>query len=175
MKNTLRLLLAILTFSSAPLMAEEEASNRCEYQLPANYCYEDNNYLYRWNVSFNPVGWVFGYYCGASVAYALNNNIAVRGDIGATISDSSRHCNGDVELTIGLPIYFCSVYNGLFIEPQISVNSCSDGTSLGAVVGWHWMWDSGWNVSAALGVGHNFNRCGRNSGLRGYLQVGYNF
>jgi hypothetical protein len=173
MKNTLFVFLATLVFSSTPLVATEANSDCCQYQYqpPATYCYEDNNYLYRWNVSLSPFGWVCGYYYGASVAYALNSNVAVRGDMGATVYDFDTDCSS-VEFTFGVPIYFNRVYNGLFIEPQVSLNSWNCRTRFGIVGGWHWMWDSGWNVSLALGVGQC--SCWENC-LRGYFQVGYNF
>lgn len=179
MKKTLRMLLAILALSSTPLMASEE-----DYYC----CCQQENYLYRWNVSTNPLGWLFGYY-GVSVAYALNNNVALRGDIGATNEFNDDFHHHGVEFTVGLPIYFYSVYNGLFIEPQIYVSDFSSkgrhrhnnyhwhhsGLGVGALVGWHWMWDSGWNISAAFGFGRDSSCCKFGCSPRGYFQVGYCF
>jgi len=151
---------------------------------------DQNRYRYshpRWNVSTNPIGWIIGSF-GASVSYAPMSHFALRGDVNYYDSDGDR----GVELGIGAPIYFRKVYSGLFLEPGFTFKSLyNDGSGTRettnvvgpqVLLGWHWFWDSGLNVSAALGAGRNWNSS--NSGTfndynkifpAGYLRFGYAF
>jgi hypothetical protein len=149
-----------------------------------------NRYRYsykRHNVSTNPLGIILGSY-GLSGSYALNERIALRGDINyyAPVGSSTR----GVELGIGAPIYFRKMYSGLFLEPGVIFRAVGaeyadeKNVVVGphALVGYHWYWDSGLNVSAAVGVGRNWNtssdkqRYGEDEIFpSGYLRFGYAF
>jgi hypothetical protein len=128
-----------------------------------------NKFIYnvkKYNVSTNPLMWVFGSY-GVGVSYTLNDKMAIRGDIGfwAPVEESASGDSG-VELGVAVPIYFRKIYSGLFVEPGIisrtvvsSDNTNSSTTIFGPqfLVGWHWIWDSGLNMSMAFGAGRNWN------------------
>ena len=120
------------------------------------------------NISTNPIGWIMGIY-GASASYALGQNVAIRGD--ANLFSLKRERG--YEVGISAPIYFRRVYSGPFIEPGIVARAfqsmddnfgsdctdCSSSTSalVGPEVlfGWHWSFDSGLNIAAALGAARN--------------------
>jgi hypothetical protein len=151
---------------------------------------EHNEYLYnfkRWNVSTNPLGWVLGSY-GVSVSYGVHENFALRGDVNY-FSPVGTDVKG-FELGAGVPIYFRRTYQGAFLEPGIIVRQFSESggyssTTFGpqVLVGWHWTWDSGLNIAAAVGVGRDWSS--RSDGdsyydkeqifANGYLRFGYNF
>jgi hypothetical protein len=158
---------------------------------------EQNRYEYdykKWNVSTNPLGLLLGSY-GVSASYAINQRIAIRGDVNYydPVGDSSLT---GFEVGVGAPIYFKKMYNGLFLEPGVVVMHAKDSevdesaTLVGpqALVGYHWYWDSGLNVALAFGVGRNFNTGSSDDGDRstelsdkadvfanGYLRFGYAF
>jgi hypothetical protein len=155
---------------------------------------ERGNYLHKWkktNVASNPIGWMLGFY-GLSVSHAVHNNVAIRGDVNFfDIRDSNTK---GYELGASLPIYFKRVYQGPFMEPGLIVREfsnndgfcdfdCGNNKSIGPsiVFGWHWTFDSGLNVAAAIGVMRNINaqmnEFGGNSDIEpsGYFRVGYAF
>lgn len=152
---------------------------------------DHNQYYYgfrRTNISSNPLGWLFGFY-GVSLSYGLSNHIALRGDINYfDIIDSDET---GIELGVGLPIYFRRTYSGLFLEPGVILRQFSedefndDNTTFGpqVLVGWHWMWDSGFNFAFAVGGGRNWSREDSEESsyddaepfLNGYLRFGYAF
>jgi hypothetical protein len=126
---------------------------------------EANRFRYshpRWNVSSNPLGWIIGSY-GASVSYAPLSQVAVRGDVSYYRNEGDR----GFELGLGAPIYFRKMYSGFFLEPGLTFKVLSNDDSgtrerttvVGpqVMLGWHWFWDSGLNVAAALGAGRNWN------------------
>lgn len=162
---------------------------------------QENDYLKkfkRWNISTNPLGWIWGSY-GVSVSYGLNQNIAIRGDINYYSppgQDSSDYKVSGVEVGVGLPIYFRRTYQGLFLEPGLISRtftdsySCIDCSSTGettnttfgpqVLVGWHWTWSSGLNFSLAAGAGRNWSAKDTEYGSdevfpNGYMRFGYAF
>jgi opacity protein-like surface antigen len=135
----------------------------------------------RWNLSVNPVGWVLGLY-GARGSYALHQNVAVAVDVNYfNAVDGDDH---GFEGSLGVPIYFRRAYQGAFLEPGVMFRRVKDAAMAAenevgpqVLVGWHWMWDSGLNVSAALGAGRNFGSNSDDNPLfvNGYLRFGYAF
>lgn len=146
------------------------------------------------NISTNPMAWMWGTF-GASGAYALNQNFALRAELNyASYSwlepdwaDDTYDLTG-FEFGVGVPIYFAKAFTGFFVEPAIlirvvsltytksaySVGLNADGdyestyskktvdtsaTVFGPNVmfGYHWMWDSGFNLALAGGVGRNLS------------------
>lgn len=148
---------------------------------------EHNEYYYdfkRWNVSANPLGWIVGIY-GVSVSYGFHDNVAFRAD--ANLFDFPDSESRGTELGVGLPIYLRRTYQGPFLEPGVIVRSFENefdddvDTTLGpqVLVGWHWTWDSGFNLALAAGAGRNISG-DKELGdgeifANGYLRFGYNF
>jgi hypothetical protein len=153
---------------------------------------ERGAYLYTFkktNISTNPIGWMFGFY-GISVSYAVHPNVAVRAD--ANIFNFSNETG--YELGVSLPIYFRRAYSGPFIEPGLITRGfkhddssyCSGCTSTTDTMagpemlfGWHWSFDSGLNVAAALGAARNLQTSSMSYGSdiqpAGYFRIGYEF
>lgn len=152
---------------------------------------ETNSYVKKFrrtNISSNPVGWIFGFY-GVSASYAINDHVAIRGDVNVyEIIDSDA---SGTELGVGVPLYLKRTYQGAFLEPGFVVRTWSnyhdDEASVTAgpqmLFGWHWTWDSGFNVAAAVGAGRNLNTEEDEYGyetseevfFNGYFRVGYAF
>lgn len=146
-------------------------------------------------ISANPIGWMVGLY-GVSVSHALSDNIAVRADV-----NYYKPVGGEAdgyEVGIGLPIYFRRTYLGAFFEPgvilrqwndtyyddasarEVSANPATIGPQ--CLIGWHWSWDSGFNLAIAAGVGRNLNASGNDHYdgeaeifANGYMRIGYAF
>ncbi len=152
---------------------------------------DHNQYYYgfrRTNISSNPLGWLFGFY-GVSLSYGISEHIALRGDFNYfDIIDSEAH---GVELGVGVPFYFRRTYSGLFLEPGFILRQFGeddfyeDNTTFGPqmLIGWHWMWDSGFNFALAAGGGRNWSREDSEESsfdddepfFNGYLRFGYAF
>jgi hypothetical protein len=140
------------------------------------------------NIATNPIGWIVGIY-GVSASYALGQNVAIRGDANYFNMDNER----GYEIGVSAPIYFRRVYSGPFIEPGIVARGfesmddyaydcydCSSSTStlLGPEVlfGWHWTFDSGLNIAAALGAARDVSGDANSSSDPepvGYFRIGY--
>jgi hypothetical protein len=176
----------------APVRAAEvDAQNRADDISTINSQLvevgDHNRYRFsyrKWNVSTNPIGLVIGSY-GASLSYAFSEHVALRGDLNyyePVESDASGF-----EVGVGAPIYFRKMYSGLFLEPGVisrKLTSSEDGaTTVGpqVLVGYHWYWDSGFNVAAAAGVGRNWNTSDEDEASEpelfpnAYLRFGYAF
>jgi len=154
----------------------------------------------RFNVSTNPLGWVFGLY-GASISYAPFEHLAFRADVGympnAVHSDDVQI--SAAELRLAAPIYFRRAYKGVYLEPALYTaqawGSVTDenGTRTASatlagpevLVGYSWLWDSGLNISAAIGAGNAVGAAYNSTSeeevnldgpfLDGYLRFGYAF
>ncbi len=128
-----------------------------------------------WNIAANPFGFLFNWY-SLSASKALGNNVALRGEI----SFSTDNDSNALGLGVGLPLYFKKVYTGVFLEPGISMFSAG-GDEVWAgpqlVIGYHWYWDSNFNIAAAIGVGKNWSSDDSYDQTfpAGYFQVGYAF
>jgi hypothetical protein len=150
------------------------------------------------NVSTNPIGWMMGIY-GLSISHALSNNIAVRGDINAMINVFDSNSSG-FEAGVTLPLYLRRTYQGPFIEPGVMIRAISsertdyayNGTGSSTtttmdtttqvgpqvLVGYHWTYDSGFNVAMAFGLQRNLStEDSYDDGIlpAGYLRFGYAF
>lgn len=149
---------------------------------------EHNEYYYRYrriNLSANPLGWMVGIY-GVSASFGLTNHIALRGDVNY-FDILGGELGSGFEFGAGLPIYFRRTYSGVFLEPGFIVRELGDAqdgiTTLGPqmLVGWHWMWDSGFNFAIAAGVGRNWadeksefaDYNDEDPFVNGYLRFGY--
>ena len=161
---------------------------------------ETNDYVKtyrRTSISTNPVGWILGSY-GVSVSYGLNNNIAIRGDVGY-LDDYLEEGTTGFSAEVGLPIYLRRTYQGPFIEPGFAIKVLKDedvvyysgGSPSGSstetstetvagpqvLAGWQWTWDSGFNLAVAAGVGRNWSSDDEFEKIfpNGYFRVGYAF
>jgi hypothetical protein len=149
---------------------------------------ERNEYVYTfkpWNVSANPIGWIMGIY-GVSLSYGFHPNAALHADVTYyNMVDSDLEA---LEISAGVPLYFRRTYQGLFLEPGLMVRSprgdeITSDKVFGpqVLVGWHWTWDSGFNVAVASGFGRNLAENadgGEGDGelfFNGYLRFGYSF
>ncbi len=139
-----------------------------------------NDYLYqfrRTNISANPVAWAFDIY-GFSAAFAVSNNVAIHGDV--TFYGDDYWGDGATEVSIGVPIYFRRTFQGPFLEPGVLTRDWESGSQSGpfAVLGWHWMYESGMNLAVAFGAGRdvtNNDSSDKEPFAAGYLRVGYAF
>lgn len=142
---------------------------------------ERNDYLYKFRrtiISANPIAWMFDVY-GVSLSVALSDNIALHGDVTLYSGDFSDA----TELSVGVPIYFRRTFQGPFIEPGVLTRSSSDGdddTGPQVLLGWHWMYESGWNLAVAFGAGRDVTQDDPDYSSdepfpTGYIRVGYGF
>jgi hypothetical protein len=159
---------------------------------------ERQDYVLRYrktNISTNPIGWMFGFY-GISVSHAIHKNVAIRGDANIINLEGTE----GYEVGASLPIYFRKVYSGPFIEPGLimrgtrnnyycdsSYGDCGSEMSTMAgpevLFGWHWTFDSGLNVAAAIGAARDLNTQTDEYGYSssetvtpaGYFRIGYAF
>jgi hypothetical protein len=131
---------------------------------------QSNDYVKRFrrtNVAVNPLGVMLGIF-SVSASYAFTDHLALRGDanfFSIVDSDTSGY-----ELGVGLPIYLRRTYQGAFVEPGFIVSEIGDDhdgyddgyTRVGpqVLLGWHWTWDSGFNIAAAVGIGRNLSSLG---------------
>lgn len=164
---------------SSPLSAQSQASQ--DYK--------------QWNISTNPFSYFFGSF-PVSAAYAFTKHVAVR------VSPSFRYFYfTDPSIwglggQVGVPVYFDRAYRGFFLEPGASISyikqnsgggvSSSSGVLGGPelLAGYSWLWDSGFNIDAGLGLGYywaSFDLEGDNTGVvdgilpTGRLGFGYSF
>lgn len=128
---------------------------------------EKNNYLYtypRLNLSVNPFSPLYER-LSLSVSYALTMNLAIRADVSVQLGDDyvdNELFGNTTSYSLSAPLYFRKVYSGLYLEPGVQVGTFEGDDLIGfqVLVGWHWIWDSGLNVSAALGLGRNLSQGG---------------
>jgi hypothetical protein len=151
---------------------------------------ETNSYLKdyrRTNISSNPIGWMVGFY-GISGSYGINEHVAIRADANYIRPVDSNF--EMVELGVGAPLYLRRTYQGAFIEPGLiyrhSESTYEGGSDSSTTVGpqvlfgWHWTWDSGFNVAAAAGLGRDLSDSEEEYDseevfFNGYFRVGYAF
>lgn len=136
---------------------------------------ERNQYVYNYpktNISINPIGVIYGMY-GVSASHALNMNVAIRADLAFFDNDFGSN----VSFTAAAPIYFRKVYSGFYLEPGIKIGSIFHDDFKGAVVnvGWHWIWDSGFNVSIAGGAARGLSNREEEIVPTGYFRTGFAF
>jgi hypothetical protein len=121
------------------------------------------------SLGVNPLGWMMGFY-GISATVALSEHTALRAD-GTYIRLRDDYQSYEFEL--GLPIYLVDRFDGLFIEPGLSLRRSRGSAFVSTLenpppryrdqpvshlrganllVGWHWMSDSGVNLAVAAGL-----------------------
>jgi len=93
-----------------------------------------------------------------SLSYALTDNIALR----STLAFDTKNISNNNMASFGVPIYFQKMYSGIFIEPGFDTIA-----KFYTAGGYHWMWDSNFNLFAGIGWGNK-------SGVA-FLQISYAF
>jgi hypothetical protein len=197
------LVLGVPALAQADGAAEAEAAHRGELSqingmpVPVG---DHNQYFYgypRFNVGVNPIGLMLGAY-GISGSYAITDHFVLRGELDYyDFADDYSDTTG-IEFDVGVPIYFRRAYQGIFVEPGFMYRRMeSDGydpvsgndariatTEMGpqVLLGYHWTWDSGFNVAIAAGVGRDlqsdegeYEDDEADIFANGYLRVGYAF
>lgn len=156
---------------------------------------EHNEYVYKMrhaNISSNPIGWITGVY-GLSASYAVSENFVVKGDV--NIFNNLFGTDG-YEVNATALLYLRRAYSGPFVEAGIMQRTthdhdpCYDCGSMDTtetgpevLVGYHTMFDSGFNIAVAFGAARNMNATqsadeySSESDITptGYLRVGYAF
>jgi len=144
--------------------------------------YYDSHRLRPWVIGTNPFGLLLGIY-SVGVSYASSDNLAIHVDFSLYSAAMDSDLDG-WEGSVNLPIYFRKMYSGFYLEPGLMYRSFSMAdihqAELGpqVLLGWHWSWDSGWNVAFAYGLGRNVSASREsetNLFVNGYLRVGYQY
>ena len=158
---------------------------------------ERNRYLYdfkKTNLQVSPIGIMLGYYSVAA-SHAVSSNLALSVEVATESHDSGSSTASQVALT--LPIYFKRTFSGPYIEPGFVARTesngydadcfdCGNGSSntsfvqFEMMVGWSWMFDSGLNMSAAIGLARRLGNdaddcCDDGLAPAGYFRAGYAF
>ena len=200
-KHLTALLIALSCLVSSVAMADSKP----EYstiQADGHLVPVGEHHLYRydylpWNVSISPL-FVIGHY-GLGVERALTGHIAARVSGSYTdLIESNDAAEGDFRLSA--PIYFRKMQDGFFFEPSVGLRITEKrerpdyadeydsyyydydfdegGTQayVGSQIGWRMIWDSGLNVTAALGMARRFES-GSGDELMGLsrLDIGFAF
>jgi hypothetical protein len=144
---------------------------------------ERNKYLYKFkktNISIDPITPFFNYYDGAA-SFAMSSNVAVTGSF-AMWTVGSEGGGPGAQLGVSVPIYFKRTFSGPFLEPGVIWRQNSGGGESWVgpemLFGWQWMFDSGLNVSWAVGVAKPLNTAvtmSSDPAPAGYFRIGYNF
>ncbi len=158
-----RIIIALALMSSQLALSETadkpKSISKIDGQLVKVGDKNDYEYDYKkWNIGINafllPQDIV-----SISGSYAITENIAPR--VGVAFGKFG-FSNQDVSANLGVPVYFKKVYSGFFVEPGV------DSTAGFYVAGgYHWMWDSGFNVYLGIGAGKK--------GGAGMFQLAYAF
>jgi hypothetical protein len=158
---------------------------------------ERNQYLYKFkknNISANPFGLFFGYY-DASFSHALGQNLAA--SIAITGWNFDGYSQG-YQIAASLPLYFRRTFQGPYLEGGLMVRTdtsddyyeaygygdCYDCMTYDSsnswvgpelLFGYHWTFDSGFNIQAAVGVVKRLGNGTHDADANGYFRVGYAF
>lgn len=150
------------------------------------------------NISTNPFGLLFGFYAG-DVEVAATDHLVVRGSAEYLDYELLGHTTG-TSFSGSMPIYLSTAFRGPYIEPGYIYQQTMEGgwdflgghdtpaephTISGPMMlaGYHWTFDSGFNVAIALGVKDNLLKPMSSPGsssrsddtgasLTGYLRMG---
>jgi hypothetical protein len=145
------LLIFTLFFGTSHLSAKEELS-RLDGQLVKVGDKNSYEYAYKkFNVGINPFSPIHDE-LSISGSVALNPNIAARVSAAVNFGDKARSTlsslgRRDATGAIGVPVYFSKVYSGFFFEPGYDTSA-----QVYSTLGYHWMWDSGFNIASSIGV-----------------------
>jgi hypothetical protein len=145
-------LMGIGTASAQEELDKDKHSTIGEQLVPVG---EHNKYEYTYklnNISVNPMSLFWGSF-SAAYSRALSDNFAVRGDVWLIHPTGSDFWG--VQLSASVPIFFKKMNDGFFLEPGVfwlNFDSISGAGPL-MMLGWSWIWDSGFNCNLAGGTG----------------------
>ncbi len=193
--------LAALTIS--PVQAEEKVYGDQEYNtiktdgqlIPVGEKNRYRNTYNTWNIWANPFGWFFGNISvGASYAFHQNVKVNIEPYFIYAYYAKPKIVGGGA--TLSSSIFFNKMYDGFYLEPGARILYLSQDKTVGGgtisgiaggpqlIGGWGWIWDSGFNINAGLGLGYYWGDVGDDvndtdtfSGVfpAGNLQFGYTF
>jgi hypothetical protein len=168
MRNKLLLMTLLLSMAltATPAVGQEapgdegETYSKIDGQLvPVG---EKNKYEYRYQkhlVSTNPLTWFFGTF-GLGYTYAFHKHFAAHVEAGFFHIWKTELYGA--EFTASVPIYFKKMHDGFYLEPGAYLLAVDAyGTSVVAggpqlLLGWSWIWDSGFNVNLGFGMSYTF-------------------
>lgn len=177
---------------SLPVLAQEDLDNEKHSTIGGQLVPvgDHNKYEYSFKkhlISTNPLSWFLGTF-GAGYSYAVWEYIAVRGDIAFLhIRDTDLY---GFELDLSAPIFFKKMNDGFYLEPglfalyvDVGDAGSAQGGGVQLILGWSWIWDSGFNINLGAGLGNAWLSTSSSGdtdlydGLipRGRLQFGYAF
>ncbi len=143
----------------------------------------------RFHLAINPIDAAFGIY-GVQGSVALSRRVALRSDfsLDTATDDGSPET---LKVTTSIAIYLNRVFDGIYIEPGQMISRTTDASglirttsSLQTLLGYHFMFKDGLNVSIAMGSGFQISKNedtveGEEEEtleyLNGYLRIGYAF
>jgi len=147
---------------STPAMAQEEPTDEGEVHskiegqlVPVG---EKNKYEYAYKrhlVSSNPLAWFLGSFT-VGYTFAFHKYVGVRVDAGFYHIWKTDLYGG--QLSASVPIYFKKMHDGFYLEPGVFgmvLDYRGDTITAGGpqlLLGWSWIWDSGFNINLGLGM-----------------------
>ena len=201
MNNYLTTMLMILScLMSSVALAGPTQVKYSTIQAPGHLVPVGDHHLYRydylpWNVSISPL-FVIGHY-GIGVERAVTNYVALRAS-GSYHDLVDSNDPSEMKASIGAPIYFRKMQDGFFFEPSIGLKhiqgreglvydddygswteagaDASTTAFVGSQIGWRMIWDSGLNVTAAVGMARRLQSDSQDD-LMGLsrLDIGFSF
>ena len=138
-----------------PPPEDEEISTLKGQLVPVG---EQNKYKYSYQrhlVSTNPLNWFFGTF-GVGYTWAFHRHFALRAEVEFLHIWKTEIYGGRVSAS--MPIYFKKMHDGFYLEPGAyfvgadieGISAIGGGPML--LLGWSWIWDSGFNVNFGLGM-----------------------
>lgn len=151
-------------------------------------------------VATDPIGLVSGRYA-LTATYVLTHRLALRADV-QIIEDPWAYSDSNWRAGISVPIYLDRPLHGPYLEPGLAIaerlvgyaaGMLGGGGAIGGLggytamplversiepqifVGWQWLFDSGLNLAAAIGVSRHFASDGSGTSTsipESYLRVG---
>ncbi len=167
--NTIRVLLSFFLISSMAYSEEKAAEKSSEIskidgQLVPVGTKNEYDYEYkRINIGSN-LFLLTSDILSLSGSYSFHPNLAIRVGGMLDYSDGGKYQKrSNDSIFAGLPIYFRKVYTGVFVEPGYDSHA-----GVYVAGGYHWMWDSGFNIYAGVGTA-------RKTSGTAMLQISYAF
>ena len=194
------LLISLSCLTSSVALAGPAQAKYSTIEAPGHLIPVGDHHLYRydylpWNVSISPL-FVIGHY-GIGIERAVTDYVALRA-AGAYHDLVDSNDPAELKVSIGAPIYFRKMHDGFFFEPSVGLDhhwgredlvyddaygtwteaAAGEKTSvfIGSQIGWRIIWDSGLNVTAAVGMGRRLQADSQDE-LMGLsrLDIGFSF